>query len=411
MFRKQLVAGSIPVSGTTALFLKALQLLQVPFSLVFWIKIWIKNMIKNCDLNLKLPQGKTKRIADIYGLSLLVRGGRYRTSYVFQQRVMVKGKSHFVTLEANTLKEARELAIKQYNDLTSVLYKGNAKTTFYEALCAYREYFLSTKPKPATLKKFNVIAGKYLENTQNIELHSITPEFMYERFIKKPLSLNQRDTVQYLQRKIFSILKLARVKDSSIPDVSSMTMLYRIKPEERHFASMSYKDINKLPYTPLLALSLYLLLRPNEVVNIKLSDINFDECILTVPVTKTTTNYKTPLSTHAVNLIKEIAGTKKDKNNPYLFEGKTNGHLNASTLNVFLKRKGFGGTQTAHAFRALGRSWMEDNGIKYEVAEACLSHKVRDNTFRAYARTDYLNERRQAMQLWSDYVNQVLTGS
>ena len=369
-------------------------------------------MIRNCDLALKLPQGKTKRIADIYGLSAFLRGGRYKTTILFQQRVTVKGIHYFTTIKANTLKEARKIAMEQYYDLTGTLYRDNVKTTFYDALCAYREYFLGTNPKPTTLKKFNVISGKYLENTRDIDLHSITPEFMYERFIKKPLSLNQRDTVQYLQRKILNIIKLARVKDSTIPDISSMIMLYKIKSEERHFASMSYKDINKLPYTPLLALSLYLLLRPNEVVNIKLSDIDFNECILTVPVTKTTTNYKTPLSTHAVNLIKEIAETKKDKNNPYLLEGKTNGHLNASTLNVFLKRKGFGGTQTAHAFRALGRSWMEDNGIRYEVAEACLSHKVRDVTFRAYARTDYLKERRQAMQLWGDYVNsQVLAGS
>ena len=50
-------------------------------------------MIKNCDLTQKLAYGKTKRIADIYGLSVFLRGGRYGTTHIYQQRVTVRAPS------------------------------------------------------------------------------------------------------------------------------------------------------------------------------------------------------------------------------------------------------------------------------------------------------------------------------
>lgn len=365
-------------------------------------------MIKKCDLTLKLPQGKTKRISDIYGLSAFLRGGKYKTTVLFQQRVTVKGKFHFVTLKADTLKEARELAIKQYNDLHSVLYKGESKTTLYEALIAYKEHY-AQHAKPSSIKRLNTAIGRHLEKAKHTEIHLATPEDIFHMYLEPYITEHKYVTLKYFQSILFRVYKLAKVKDPSIPDISSVSALYKIKPEESHYCSLTYKDIGKLPKIPIIELSLYLLLRPAEIVNIKLEDINFEEALLVVPETKTMKNFIQPLCTHAIKLMKQII--KNNKRGIYIFEGNSKGHLSYDYVRGYLRDHGFSGIQTAHAFRSMGRTWMEDNGIKYEVAEACLSHKVRDNTFRAYARTDYLNERRQAMQLWGDYVNQVLTGS
>ena len=57
-----------------------------------------------------------------------------------------------------------------------------------------------------------------------------------------------------------------------------------------------------------------------------------------------------------------------------------------------------------HGFRSSFRDWCGEKGIAREVAEACLSHQVKNEVEAAYARSDLLERRREVMQLWADYV-------
>ena len=77
------------------------------------------------------------------------------------------------------------------------------------------------------------------------------------------------------------------------------------------------------------------------------------------------------------------------------------------TVNAF-RRAGLQGTQTVHGFRATGRTWMAENNVRFEVAEACLAHQEKSAVVRAYSRTDYLEERREVMQRWNDFVDSQL---
>ena len=45
-----------------------------------------------------------------------------------------------------------------------------------------------------------------------------------------------------------------------------------------------------------------------------------------------------------------------------------------------------------------------------EVAELCLAHAVGSSTVQAYVRSDRLEERREVMQRWCDYVEVCLKG-
>ena len=41
---------------------------------------------------------------------------------------------------------------------------------------------------------------------------------------------------------------------------------------------------------------------------------------------------------------------------------------------------------TDHGFRSAARSWMADNGVEFELAEACLAHAVGNAVVQAYQR-------------------------
>jgi hypothetical protein len=50
-------------------------------------------------------------------------------------------------------------------------------------------------------------------------------------------------------------------------------------------------------------------------------------------------------------------------------------------------------------------------GIAPEVIEAQLAHAVADTLGRAYNRTSYLEQRRQMMQVWADYLDKLRDGA
>ena len=260
----------------------------------------------------------------------------------------------------------------------------------------------------------DVLSDEISDDYSNISYNNL-----YEAILKPLITDHKYSTVEYLVTKLKKIMELAKLKFSKIevPDISNIQLLYKCPNLNRNRATMHAKDI---PYIlsrvkcndttrALLLLSIHLLLRPVEMTNIKVSDIQGNTLI--VPKTKTMRNFRVPLSPQAKKLVDYAVSLKKDTNNPYLFEGRlANTSINSSTINVLLKRAGFKDMQTAHGFRAMGRTWLETNGIKYEVAEMCLSHVVGSRTCRAYIRTDYFEERVEAMNSWSEYVEHIVEG-
>ena len=54
--------------------------------------------------------------------------------------------------------------------------------------------------------------------------------------------------------------------------------------------------------------------------------------------------------------------------------------------------------------RSSFRDWCSETGVRREVAEAALAHVVKNKVEAAYARSDLLEQRREVMEVWSDYI-------
>lgn len=49
--------------------------------------------------------------------------------------------------------------------------------------------------------------------------------------------------------------------------------------------------------------------------------------------------------------------------------------------------------------------------MRVDLVEAQLAHAVRDANGRAYNRTSFIEDRRQMMQQWADYLDELKTGA
>lgn len=83
------------------------------------------------------------------------------------------------------------------------------------------------------------------------------------------------------------------------------------------------------------------------------------------------------------------------------------GHpLSENTFLFALYRLGYRGRMTAHGFRALASTVLnEQSGFPHDVIERQLAHKETDAVRAAYNRAEYLTQRRELMQWWSDWLD------
>lgn len=171
-----------------------------------------------------------------------------------------------------------------------------------------------------------------------------------------------------------------------------------------------------------LALSALLLLRPGELRHMEWAWIDFDAATLTVPAEtmKRTKTGKANGAPHVVPLAPQAVGILRELHpltghGRYVFPSLLTGErcMSENTVRGALRRMGYGNDDmTAHGFRAMARTMIAERlGVPAEVIEAQLAHAVGDSLGRAYNRTQFLEQRREMMAKWADYLDRLREGA
>ncbi|OYZ39078.1 MAG: hypothetical protein B7Y16_10060 [Methylotenera sp. 24-45-7] len=70
---------------------------------------------------------------------------------------------------------------------------------------------------------------------------------------------------------------------------------------------------------------------------------------------------------------------------------------------------GYKGKMTVHGFRAVASTILNENGFRSDVIEKQLAHSESNQSRRAYNRAQYIPERKNMMNWWSDYLAKLTT--
>ena len=68
-------------------------------------------------------------------------------------------------------------------------------------------------------------------------------------------------------------------------------------------------------------------------------------------------------------------------------------------------RMGYHGRATVHGFRATASTILNEKGYRSDVIELLLAHVEKNQVRAAYNRAEYLDERREVLQWWADYLD------
>lgn len=247
------------------------------------------------------------------------------------------------------------------------------------------------------------------------QLDSITPPVIIK--LMEPIeSAGKASTVKRLLmrvREIFDMAVNAGYLHSN--PLSKITKVFAV-PKVRHMPAPDWKELPIVvsqieslapqKYRILFYFSLATLLRPGEVVSVRIDWISEEAITIPAEFMKMKRTHRIPLTPFLISLINTAKSIRKNKRSPFLFPATNkNRPISSQALAKWLhSQEVFKDRLVAHGLRSIGRSWFADNDVPFEVAEACLAHLVGSQVVRAYQRTDFFAPRQKIMLSWHAYI-------
>ena len=198
--------------------------------------------------------------------------------------------------------------------------------------------------------------------------------------------------------------------------------MLKTRPREHH----AYVGHNELPeflnkldaydggLQTKLAMKLLLLtfVRTSELRGAKWAEIDFERKEWRIPPErmKMRTLHIVPLSTQAIKIL-EILRKLNDQRD-YVFPSIQSPRkcMSSNTMLYALYEIGYKDRATVHGFRATASTILNESGLfKPDVIERQLAHQERSRVRKAYDHAEHLAARREMMQWWGAYLENLLS--
>ncbi|MGM0785617.1 MAG: tyrosine-type recombinase/integrase [Pseudomonadota bacterium] len=378
------------------------------------------------------PQPKTTKLADGGGLFLEVRptGSKYwrmKYRYAGKEKLLAIGTYPEISLAA--AREARDQARRRLAEGTDPSRAKQLERQLGEQVAA---------------NTFQLVALEWLER---VHQHEVVPDH-YQRnkrrlerdafpiIGKEPLSdisapqllaclrrIEERGHVETAHRvktlcgQVFRYgISTGRAERDPTPDLRGALRPHKTK---HHAALTEPGEVAELlraidgyggqPVTiAALKLAPLVFTRPGELRQARWADIDLEDGTWSFQASKTGQPLVVPLPTQAVAILRELHGLTWRSD--YVFPGARSNQRPMSNVAIkaALDRMGFKGQMTAHGFRAMARTILAER-LNYpeHYIEQQLAHAVKDANGRAYNRTQHIEQRREMLQSWANYLDEL----
>ncbi|MEE9339414.1 MAG: integrase arm-type DNA-binding domain-containing protein [Methylococcaceae bacterium] len=401
------------------------------------------NKLPETTIRSAKPKDKPYRLTDGNGLYLLINpnGTKYwRLDYTFQQRRKTLSLGTYPII---TLSNARDQKLEAKQNIKKGIDPSSLRKTEKQQIKHNNEKEQRLADGIPMQGSFEEIARQWgklevkgwdnkNERTKRLLKRNIFPTLGHRPITEiKPAELREalyvmRDTgilesANRTLRICARIYRYAVMNEFCMMDIT-LSLKGILNPAQvNHFSAVTEpKEVRKLLQSIdeyegsfivkcALQLAPLVFVRPNELRSMEWKHINSETNEWRYLVSKTKTQHIVPLSKQAVAILeslKPLTGQSR-----YVFPSlrTPNGDrcISENTLNAGLRRMDWSKEQmTAHGFRALARTLLDEAlKVRPGFIEHQLAHRVIDANGRAYNRTSFLPERREMMQKWADYLD------
>ena len=154
-----------------------------------------------------------------------------------------------------------------------------------------------------------------------------------------------------------------------------------------------------------LKFGVYTALRSANVRKLRWQWLDFSKKLIIIPANemKMKREFILPMSSQVEVILKNM-----DKMGELVFSHNEK-PMSESALNYAIKALGFGKAQDFHGLRGLFSTTLNElsttHKLSAEIIELCLAHEQKDTVRSAYNHALRLDEKRELMQFWADYID------
>ena len=243
--------------------------------------------------------------------------------------------------------------------------------------------------------------------------------------LRKLESEGIHETCYRVRQRLEAIFEYAEIEEKCIGNPARGLKKIFTKPQPKHFASMPISELsdflNKMIEDPAanqvtklaMMFMIHVFVRTGSLRHAmwKDFDLECDEPLWIIPDynMKNKIDFYVPLSTQTVKILKEM----KQFSGPdgYVFTQIINPHkpISENALLYFSNRLGYAKRHTIHGFRTVASTYLHERELwSGDVVEKQLAHLTGTKVSRAYNKAEHLNERREMLEWWSNYVDSLL---
>ena len=393
------------------------------------------------------PKEKLYKMGDSDGLSLWVQakdkgGGKlWRLQYSFQGKVHRMSVGTYPEISLGDARKRRDACRKMVAQGIDPLKDKREKQQTVEAEAQEERntfahiaeqwshtYFPGLSEKHAKRLKDDYLQKRILPLIGHRPVTTLTPQDFLA--IYRPVAEKHGTTAGKMANVCNQVMEYARIaglipfnpaRDLSkvLPSVPVTHMASITEPKE---VGALLRDIYSYKGRSLLV-GFYLKILPlvftrlGELSATRWEEFDFTRAIWDIPKErmKMRNDHNVPLASQTIALLEELR--QYTGHSQYLFPGQQgNATISDNSARQALRDMGYTGNDgdkakiTPHGFRAMARTMLAERlHFPPEVIEHQLAHKVSDTLGTAYNRTKYLAQRKELMQAWADYLDELRT--
>ena len=159
-----------------------------------------------------------------------------------------------------------------------------------------------------------------------------------------------------------------------------------------------------------LRLSPFVFVRPGELRRAEWCEFDMAQAEWRIPAhkTKMRTTHIVPLSRQALSILTELYPLTGQGQYVFPAVRTASRTMSENTINVALRRIGYSKEEmTGHGFRSMASTLLNEQGWNRDAIERQLGHSERNGVRAAYNYAEFLPQRREMMQTWADYLEEL----
>lgn len=385
-------------------------------------------MLTDAKIRKLKPEAKKKRYSDEKGMYLEITpsGGMYwRLKYRFNQKENVYSIGVYPEVSLAQARLIRDDARKLLTDgidpnqvKKANITQANGENTFRYVAMEWHNKKTSTWAA-STIVKVNARLDKdILPYLGDLDINSIeAPDLLA---VIKRIEGRSPDTAKRALQECGAIFRygMALGKNKHDPSQALKGLLLPVK--QNHFAAITepskagelLRAIDGFNGTFVVKCALQLapmfFVRIGELRTAKWADIDFEAAEWRYFITKTKQQHIVPLSQQAMQILKELHQLTGSYEHIFIGGRDPKRPMSDAAINAAIRRMGYSTKDeiTGHGFRAMARTILHEQlGYERDIIEHQLAHAVPDSLGTAYNRTKFLKQRKEMMQHWANYLD------